>query len=84
MPAPRCHREKKRYINLTVLCEKQLILEIENPYQGKIILDENGMPTSPKAEHGIGTIAIRTFAAHHCGDVIYQTDNGIFNVRIFC
>ncbi|PHV70500.1 ATP-binding protein [Sporanaerobium hydrogeniformans] len=75
---------EKRYLNLTVICEKQLIIEIENPYQGEILLEENSIPTSTKTGHGIGTKAIRIFAEHYCGDVIYQTNNGVFNVRIFC
>lgn len=75
---------EKRYINLTVLCEKQLIIEIENPYQGEILLGEDGSPTSTKVGHGIGTKAIRTFAEQYGADVIYQTANGIFNVRVFC
>lgn len=75
---------EKRYLNLIVLCEKQLIIEIENPYQGEVLFDENSLPTSTKTGHGIGTKAIGTFAEHYCGDVIYQTDKGIFNVRILC
>lgn len=75
---------EKRYINLTVLCDNQLIIEIENPYQGEVYLDENNIPISTTPGHGTGTKAIHTFAEQYGGDVIYKIDQNIFNVRILC
>lgn len=75
-------KEEKRYIFMTVICDEQLIVETENPYQKEIVLDENGYPTSENEGHGIGTKSILAFVKHYDGEVIYKISDRIFNVRI--
>ena len=75
---------EKRYINMTVLCEGQLIIEIENPYQGKVAIDEDQYPTSDEKGHGIGTKSILSFVERYQGEIIYEIENDIFNVRLLC
>jgi len=74
--------EEKRHLQLTVICDEQLIIETENPYEKEITLDENGCPTSENEGHGIGTKSILAFAERYGGEVIYKIADGIFNVRI--
>lgn len=74
--------EEKRYLQLTVICDEQLIIETENPYGEEITLDENGCPTSADEGHGIGTKSIHAFAERYGGEVIYKIADDIFNVRL--
>lgn len=75
--------DEKKYIIFTVAyTHKQLIIEIKNPYDGTIFFDENGYPTSLYEEHGFGTKSIIEFVNTHDGEVLYQTDNNVFVVRI--
>ncbi|MEG0452163.1 MAG: GHKL domain-containing protein [Coprobacillus sp.] len=74
---------EKKYILFTVAyTHKQLIVEMKNPYDGKISLDKDGYPTSSHDEHGFGTKSIIEFVNTYNGEVLYQTDNKIFVVRI--
>lgn len=74
--------EEKRCFIMTVICDEQLIIEIENSYESGITLDENGYPTSGNEGHGIGTKSILAFAECYGGEVIYKIAEGTFNVRI--
>lgn len=72
----------KRYIRCTGLFTGQLIIEIENSCTGEIPLDEKGNPLSLNDGHGIGTKSVLAFADHYNGQVIYNTRDGVFNVRL--
>ena len=67
---------------MTVICDEQLIIETENPYEKEIKLDENGYPTSENEGQSIGTKSIHAFAERYGGEVIYKIADRIFNVRI--
>lgn len=73
---------EKRTIQFRALFTGQLLLEMENPYVGGVNLDENGYPTSKKAEHGIGTKSVIAFVEKQNGQLAYSTENGIFRVRL--
>ena len=73
---------KKRYLRFTCLFTGQLILELENPYEGEIALDENGCPAAQENRHGIGTKSILAFAESHDAQVIYSIAKGVFKVRM--
>ncbi len=75
---------EKRYIDMTVLCEGQLIIEIQNPYRGNVLLDEDNHPASEEKGHGIGTKSILSFVERYQGEIIYSIENNIFNVRLLC
>lgn len=72
----------KAYLNMTAIYTGQLILEVENPYAGDILLDENGYPTTHLEGHGWGGESIRAFIREHDGELLYHIENGIFNVRL--
>lgn len=76
--------DKAKTLQLTVMCDIQLIVELKNSYRGEIQWDENGCPTSPKAGHGVGTKSVFAFVERYGGDVVYQAANGVFSVRLLC
>ncbi|PYG88238.1 GHKL domain-containing protein [Ruminiclostridium sufflavum DSM 19573] len=60
----------------------QLILEVENPYFGEVLLDENGYPAVWEEGHGWGGESVRAFVRENGGEILYQVENGVFNVRL--
>ena len=74
--------DKKRYIRFTGLYTGQLILEMENPYEGEISVDMNGFPVSKEEGHGRGTESVRSFTESNGGELVYQMFKGVFKVRL--
>lgn len=60
----------------------QLLLEIVNPYEGDVLLNEEGYPVASREMHGIGTINVIAFAQKHNAQLIYEAENGVFRVRM--
>lgn len=75
-------KNKSRIIKFSALFTGQLLLEMENPYVGKVNLDEVGYPISKEAGHGIGTKSVIAFVEKQNGQLTYSTTNGIFRVRV--
>lgn len=71
-----------RYIRFTAIFTGQLILEIENPYDGEIETDENGCPVSMKQGHGMGMQSVLSFVKKNNVDFIYNFTDEIFKVRL--
>lgn len=73
-------QEKK----LTLRCVggPPLVLEIANPYCGKIAFDQNHLPCAERQGHGFGTRSIATFAKNHHALLDYQAKEGIFRLRL--
>lgn len=71
-----------RWLRMTVLCDGQLIVEVENLYTGEIKLDKNNCPTTTAEGHGIGTKSVLDFARRYSGEVVYHIADGVFNVRL--
>ena len=60
----------------------QFILEISNPYEDEVLLDQNGTPISTEKEHGQGTQSVADFVNKCGGQLVYDISGGIFKVRI--
>jgi Signal transduction histidine kinase regulating citrate/malate metabolism len=73
---------KRCYIRFTALYTGQLIIEMENPYEGEIVVDEDGYPVSNEEGHGRGTQSIRSFTESSGGELVYHMMDGIFKVRL--
>ncbi|MEG0823670.1 MAG: GHKL domain-containing protein, partial [Erysipelotrichaceae bacterium] len=70
---------KDRFIKVVFIKNRvNLLVEVSNPFDGNIILDDNGNPTSINDEHGFGTISIRTFSKKHKGSYDYNILDNIF------
>lgn len=74
--------QAERFFCVRAIYTGQLILEVENPYSGEVLLDENGYPTTRDEGHGWGSESVRAFARETGGELLYRVENGIFNVRL--
>lgn len=72
----------KREIHFTAVYTGQLILELTNPYEGKLTLDENGLPVSQEEGHGRGSQSIADFVKKCGGELVYEIVGGVFKVRM--
>ena len=73
---------EKRWFRFTAVNTGQLILELANPYEGIVTLDEKGLPVSTKEGHGRGSQSIQDFVVKYGGELVYETAGGLFKVRL--
>lgn len=71
-----------KFIEIVCLSKPNFVLEIANSYCNEVLFDKNGLPVSKEAEHGIGTQSIDAFVKKYNAILDYQTDNGVFRLRI--
>lgn len=58
-----------------------LLLEIKNPYAGTISM-KNGIPVSPRENHGYGCQSIHTIVQRNRGHSLFETKDGVFTLRV--
>lgn len=71
-----------KFIELICVSKPHFVFECSNTYSGEIMFDKSGVPLSSEHGHGIGTKSITAFVKKHSALMDYQTDNGIFRLRI--
>lgn len=71
-----------KYIKFTAKYKQQLLIEIENPCDEALRLDENGLPFTIEHGHGIGTRSVQAFANKTESTISYLVWNGSFKVRM--
>ena len=71
-----------RFIKCRCIEHPQFMLQFSNSFDGKISLDEQGVPVNEEKDHGIGTRSIRAFCEKHNALVDYKIEDGIFALRI--
>ena len=59
----------------------KLLIEIRNPYQGEITMRDD-LPVSKRDGHGYGCRSIRAIAEHNGGLCSFETEYGIFILRV--
>ena len=74
--------ETERYVKLTAKYKNQLLLEIENSCDRKVVLDEDGYPFSREEDHGIGTRSVVAFVNKTDSEICYLTEGTRFRVRM--
>lgn len=74
--------DRERYLRASAVYTGQLILEVENPYSGEVLLNKNGSPVAKEEGHGRGSESVRTFVEEAGGEIFYAIKNGIFKVRL--
>lgn len=74
--------EAKRYIKCRCISHPQFMLQISNPYQGTVSVDEEGRPLATENGHGIGTRSILAFCEKNEAFVDYKLENNVFALRI--
>ena len=87
LEAVRLLREEERRVSLTVRIVKDaLLISVENPYAGEIVVDRQGRIQSSKTgDHGIGLISVERTAEKYGGSMSIKHENGVFRVSVlFC
>ena len=74
--------ETGRYVKLTAKYKNQLLLEIENSCDRKVMLDEDGYPFSRDENHGIGTRSVLAFVNKTDSEISYLAEETRFRVRM--
>lgn len=74
--------QSSKLIEITCVSNPHFVLEIANTYIEQVSFDENDYPISKNNGHGIGTQSIAAFVKKHDAIFDYQTDKGIFKLRI--
>ncbi len=74
--------EDQRRIVCKSVVYPRFIIEISNPYRGKITFNQRGVPVSDKPGHGIGTRSIVAFAEKYHALCLFRAEDGWFKVQI--
>ena len=76
--------EGERQVSLDVQLTKGIILiTVENPYQGDILLDSHGKIRSSKTgDHGIGLLSVERTAEKYAGEAFISYEDGHFRVSV--
>ncbi len=76
--------ENDKWISLTVrLVKGVLLITVENPYSGKVILDSLGKLRSSKdGDHGIGLVSVERTAEKYAGEISIHYGDRIFRVTV--
>lgn len=84
MEAVRKLPEGERQVSLDIRLIKGVILiTVENPYQGEILLDSHGRIRSSKTgDHGIGLLSVERTAQKYAGEACISYEGGIFRVSM--
>ncbi len=72
----------KRYIEIKTITVPCLMLMVRNSFDGVIAFDENGIPISPKREHGFGTRSIVTFCEKNRAFYEFKTEQQDFILKV--
>ncbi len=73
---------EKRVLSFSAVSTGQLIMELINPYEGEVTLDEKGLPVSTKEDHGKGSQSVSDFVNKYGGELVYKLADGLFKVRL--
>ena len=67
---------EQRALRCKMVGSPGIMLEISNPYTGEVVFDDNGLPVSQKADHGLGVQSIAAFCEKHSAVCQFDlTDN---------
>lgn len=72
---------RRRIICKSVI-HPRFMMEISNPYAGKITFDRRGFPVTDRPGHGIGTRSIVAFAEKYNALCLFRAENGWFKLQL--
>ena len=81
-----CKLTEERYINIIIKYDRgRFILNIDNPFEGKIAKEDDTFLTTKedKANHGIGLQSIKTVLAKYNGTIDISHNEKVFSVTLF-
>ncbi len=70
---------EQRFIRCKAICDPQFMLRISNPFNGKVVFDENGLPTTDKEGHGTGVRSIVAFCEKYDVDYEFNINDNLFH-----
>ncbi|MBR2209311.1 MAG: sensor histidine kinase [Synergistaceae bacterium] len=78
--------ENKTIRNINVislmLSEAMLGISIDNPFEGELKFNHDGLPVSSREGHGLGLISVSNIIERYSGSLKIKTDDKIFKVDI--
>ncbi len=74
--------QEKRLIEVRAVSHPQLIIQIINPYEGEVEMDQKGIPVTEEIGHGFGTRSIVAFCEKHGAFYEFIAEEGSFSLRI--
>lgn len=66
----------RRIIRVRCVHYPQMMFRVANPFDGELVLDADGLPTTPRIGHGIGVRSIAAYCKKHGANYHYRTDDG--------
>lgn len=75
-------QDVKKYIKLSCRHMGHLVLEISNPCNETVELNEYGHPVTKEKGYGSGTTSLLAFAKEHNATILYLIEDGVFWVRL--
>lgn len=72
---------KKAVALRAAVYQEKLLLSVENPYVGEIVL-KDGLPQSTREGHGYGTRSIAAIAQAHGGHALFTARDGVFALKV--
>lgn len=72
----------QRRIICRSVAHPRLMIEVSNPYEGKITFDRQGVPAADRPGHGTGTRSIVAFAEKYHALCLFRAENGWFKLQI--
>ena len=73
---------EKRLLEITVMTDPCFMFQICNSYAHPVTFDAEGIPLSPRQNHGFGTRSIAAFCNKHHADFEFKADPDFFRLRI--
>lgn len=74
--------DRQRRVICRSTARPRFVLEISNPYTGKISFHPRGFPISDRPGHGIGTRSIVAFAEKYNALCLFRAEDGWFKLQI--
>ncbi|MBQ9359690.1 MAG: GHKL domain-containing protein [Lachnospiraceae bacterium] len=74
--------EDEKLIRVRGVQSPKLMLSVSNPYEGSIMTDDEVIPITSKAGHGIGFRSIMDYCEKHDAVCDFKIQDGWFAVRI--
>ena len=74
--------QERREIRCKMVGSPSVMLEISNPFDGKVIFDDHGLPISPKEGHGLGVQSICAFCRKNHAVCQFDTTHSWFRLRL--
>lgn len=74
--------QEQRKITCKSVIQPRFMLEVANPYSGKLRFDRHGLPLADTPGHGIGTRSIMAFAEKYKAICHFRAENGWFKVQL--